>query len=192
MTGCQITNYLLEKSRICRAGDGERSFHIFYQLCAGAADDLRQRLRLGPATGYKYLARTGNTSVAGMDEHEMFEETEVAMNGLGFTEGEQAEIYAAAAAVLHLGNVEFESDHGASGGRGSKVAGDAASRAGLANAAFLLGVGEDALSAALTSHTLAIRGDKTMVLHDKKAAAHCRDALAKTLHVWGRRRTLSH
>ena len=74
-----------------------------------------------------------------------------------------------------------ESDK-SSGGRGSKVTSAAASRAGLANAAFLLGVGEPELEQVLTSHTLSIRNEKTMVLLDKKGAADCRNALAKTLY----------
>ncbi|KAH9508973.1 Unconventional myosin-VI [Bulinus truncatus] len=42
-----ISHYLLEKSRICTQSSEERNYHIFYRLCAGAPDELRQKLKLG-------------------------------------------------------------------------------------------------------------------------------------------------
>jgi myosin-5 len=38
IVGCDTQHYLLEKTRIVQAGPKERSFHVFYHLCAGVAN----------------------------------------------------------------------------------------------------------------------------------------------------------
>ena len=46
IAGATIDWYLLEKSRVAYRNEAERSFHVFYQLLAGASDGLRGETHL--------------------------------------------------------------------------------------------------------------------------------------------------
>lgn len=42
----KATSYLLEKSRVVEHARGERSYHVLYQLCAGASAKEKEALKL--------------------------------------------------------------------------------------------------------------------------------------------------
>ena len=71
-SGGYITNYLLEKSRICKPGPGERNFHCFYQLLASK---YAAEFQLGPASDFTYLNCSKCQSIEGVDERVEFDLT---------------------------------------------------------------------------------------------------------------------
>ena len=54
-TGGQISNFLLEKSRVVTQNPLERNFHIFYQLISGLKDSLKDDLGVTGPDYYNYL-----------------------------------------------------------------------------------------------------------------------------------------
>lgn len=119
--GAYVETYLLEKARVTSQATGEQTYHIFYQMMAGASSAEREVASLqgrmvnlssrcwqewclnGP---FKFLPE--DAAIEGLDMAEEFAKVKAAFGVLGVSEEEQAVLYSLLAGVLHLGNVDFE------------------------------------------------------------------------------------
>jgi myosin-5 len=73
VTGAAISTYLLERSRVVSIRAPERSFHIFYQLCAGATEEQRDAFQLGGgARGFRSLAQSDVFELEDVDDAQQF------------------------------------------------------------------------------------------------------------------------
>ncbi|GJU67184.1 myosin-2 isoform X1 [Tanacetum coccineum] len=99
--------FLLEKSRVSQICRGERSYHIFYQICAGAPSSLKDILNLKMASEYKFLNQSGCLKINGVDDAHNFLILTEALDALKFSYQDQEEIFELLAAILWLGNISF-------------------------------------------------------------------------------------
>lgn len=105
--GGVITNYLLEKSRIVSPGEGERGFHIFYQMLTSAY--VKKYGLTGSPKDFSYLSTTSCITVDGVSDSDDFEDTVNAMRSVGMNSVLIDQIFALVAIVLHIGNIRFVS-----------------------------------------------------------------------------------
>ena len=146
------------------------------QLCDGASDAERAALRLKPAKQFRYLSQSGCFDLKGVSNAEEYRRTRKSMSVVGIPEGEQDAVFAAVAAVLHLGNVAF-----VDGGDEAAAVAPAAEEH-LAAAAHLLGVDGEGLRRALTTRTRQTPDGPIVSPIDVPAADDNRDSLSKTLY----------
>ena len=180
IVGAEITNYLLEKTRIVRQQEQERNFHIFYQLIRGGDKELLRHLKLDHASGtggFRYLTHGHCTDIAGKSDADDFQETKRCMASIGIDAGLQRTMFELIAAVLHLGNVGFEDTE-----EGGSVV-EAATEEHLALAARFLRLDPDEMRRTFCSKQINTRRDETVVKpNDAGEAADKRDTLAKTVY----------
>lgn len=68
ITGSTTTNYLLEKIRVVKPGQGERNYHIFYQLAKASSSQERKKYCVSEPDHYTYLNMSGCLEVDTIDD----------------------------------------------------------------------------------------------------------------------------
>ncbi|XP_036385857.1 myosin-10 isoform X2 [Megalops cyprinoides] len=109
IVGANIETYLLEKSRAIRQAKDERTFHIFYQLLAGAGEHLRSDLLLEGFNSYRFLSN-GNIPIPGQQDKDNFQETMEAMHIMSFSHDEILSMLKVVSSVLQFGNIVFKKE----------------------------------------------------------------------------------
>lgn len=188
IVGASISNYLLEKTRITTQIEGERNYHIFYQIFSGAEDAMLEKFQLNKGIGaFRYL---GNRStLKSRRDAAAFEETMACLDQIGLTESEKSGVLGVISAVLHIGNIEFEvvkNDDGHSGGDKAQMTESGAES--LKIACTLLDLDKTNVSEAMLTKLLNVGGKTIHKPQDVGQASDKRDAFAKlvysSLFIW--------
>eukprot|EP00096_Caligus_rogercresseyi_P001057 TRINITY_DN1165_c0_g1_i1.p1 TRINITY_DN1165_c0_g1~~TRINITY_DN1165_c0_g1_i1.p1 ORF type:complete len:1290 (+),score=487.80 TRINITY_DN1165_c0_g1_i1:159-4028(+) len=208
VVGGYISHYLLERARVTsQSSQEERNYHIFYQLCAGASPELKEKLHLGTIEDFRYLRhgcrryfgssvpedratpefkRLGPLKDPNLDDVQDFLNVDRDLKNLGMSEEDRLDVYRSIAAVLHIGNISFEDDPDDNRG-GCRVTEE--SEGSLQITAELLKLDLDELRRALTARVMqatkgggSYKGTVIMVPLKVHEASNARDALAKAIY----------
>uniref|UniRef100_A0A3Q1HM39 Uncharacterized protein n=1 Tax=Anabas testudineus TaxID=64144 RepID=A0A3Q1HM39_ANATE len=186
-TGGHINNYLLEKVR--GGGTGNRthrnkdimspSLHLlFSQLLRGGSDEMLKSFNIqNDPAAYVYTKEGAAIAVSASTSNNDRSSHKAVMNALeviGFSKEEINSIYQILASILHLGNVQFESD-----GESVQIRGlDAVNLI-----SDLTGTDKEIVSKSLLYRTVATGGGEVIEKgHTEHEACFGRDAFAKALY----------
>uniref|UniRef100_A0A3B5A2U5 Unconventional myosin-X-like n=1 Tax=Stegastes partitus TaxID=144197 RepID=A0A3B5A2U5_9TELE len=161
----------LSKNRVVRQNPGERNYHIFYALLAGADRDHRGWFVQSPES-YHYLSQSGCVQDSSLDDQQLFNSVMEALKVMEFTEEEIRDVFKLLSAVLQMGNIEFMTAGGA----------QITSKGVVSNVSDLLGLDSFQLSEVLTQRSMILRGEEICSPLTVEQAVDSRDSVAMALY----------
>jgi len=108
LVSASIETYLLEKVRLISQAEGERNYHVFYEMLAGMTDEDLDSFLLGEysAEDFKITSCSGTYDRRdGVKDTDTYEDLVDALEVMGFTSEHQNDVFSIASAVLHLSNL---------------------------------------------------------------------------------------
>ncbi|KAK2463731.1 hypothetical protein APHAL10511_004224 [Amanita phalloides] len=180
ISGAKILTYALDKSRLTRLANEERSYHVFYQFLAGATPPERDYYALEDPSDYALLASSGTYRLpAGpfTDDSIGMSELRAALKTLGFKQKHTAAIFSLLVAILVLGNISFRD------GDAHDSTAVVTNPLVLDHAARLLGIAPDDLTQSLTTRSNYVKKELYTVLLDAQQSAAQRDRHVRDLYA---------
>ncbi|KAL9845021.1 LOW QUALITY PROTEIN: unconventional myosin-VIIb-like [Geothlypis trichas] len=175
--GARIEQFLLEKSRVCRQAPEERNYHIFYCMLMGMNTEQKKMLNLGTASEYTYLTMGHCTSCDSRNDAKDYAHIRSAMKILMFSDSEHWDISKLLAAILHLGNVEFQAAV-----YDNLDCSDVIDSPHFSIATKLLEVDSSELQNSLTNLCIIVRGESVSRPLNVVQAANGKDAFVKGIY----------
>ncbi|OEH76580.1 myosin h [Cyclospora cayetanensis] len=175
--GGLINNYMLELSRIEFQGQGERNYHIFYQMIKGLSADEKKQCGLKGLEEYEFLNKSGCYEVETVNDLKEFADVRKQLELL-FTKEEQLAYFQVLSAVLMCGNIKFTNVQA----MGTDKAGKLQDETDFDQVVSLLGVDKAALLEAITVNVVEVRGNIIKSpLSAEQASVMCR-SMAKEVY----------
>lgn len=175
--GAKIQTFLLEKTRVVQREKGERSYHVFYQLCAGASHILKEKLNLKAADEYEYLKQSDSLRISCVDDSQRFHMLMEALNIAHISKEDQENAFTMLAAVLWIGNIEFQVIN-------AENHVEVVTSEGVTSAAKLMGCEVSELMLALSTRKFHADKDSIVEKLTLSQAIDTRNALAMSIYVF--------
>ena len=179
LQGGMVETYLLEKSRVVTQIEGERNFHIFYQLLEGADGDVSAGLQLADASSFKMLMEGGVLKVDGINDKDEFFHVRTALSTIGATDAQQRILWQLLSGLCHLSNCSFSDEETS---EGEKASLDAACAASMDTAAGLFGVERTLLLESITQRSIVSMGETIVMQRNAAAAGYAMAAVMKEVY----------